>query len=132
MEELNQSVEAEAVDLSPLRLGVSFCPSDSRAPCLLAISSRVVHIDKVAEGRGLPTGEVESPKHARNVGVRGRRLLGSPFVKVRLGAEEASHLSPDPIFGCVQYDRWPKVQGGPFQKPRSVLFRELVEDCASP
>ena len=131
MKELNQSIEAEAVDLAPLGLDVSFCPSDSRAPCL-AIRSRVVQIDKVAEGRGLPTGEVVSPKHASNVGIRGSRLLGSPVVKVRLGAEEASYLSPDPIFGCTQHDRWPKVQGGPFQKPRSVLFFVLVEDCAPP
>jgi hypothetical protein len=131
MEELNQSVEAEAVDLAPLGLDVSFCPSDSRARCL-AICSRVVQIKKVTEGRGLPTGEVESPKHARNVGIRGGRLLGSPVVKVRLGAEEASYFSPDPIFGCAQHDRWPKVQGSPFQKPRSVLFRELIEDCAPP
>jgi len=67
----------------------------------IPLRSRVVQIDKVAEGRGLPTGEVESPKHARNIGIRGSQLLGSPVVKVRLGAEEASHLSPDPIFGCA-------------------------------
>ena len=54
MEELNQSVEAEAVvDLVLLGLDVSFRPSDSRAPCL-AISSRVVWVDKVAEGEEPP------------------------------------------------------------------------------
>ena len=64
----------------------------------------------------------------------GSEGVGSSVVvpSVQLRAEEASHLSPYPIFGCAQHDWWPKVQGGAFQKPRSVLFYELVEDCAPP
>jgi hypothetical protein len=92
MEELNQkSIEAEAVDLAPLGLDVSFRPSDFRA-----ISSREIRVDKVAEGWGLSNGKVDSAKHARNVGVRGSRLLGSsPVGPTQGGRGQPPQSIPD-------------------------------------
>ena len=130
VEELNQSVEPEAVDLAPLGLDVSFRPSsDSRAPCLATISSRLVRVDKVTEGRGLSTGAIESPKYTRNVGVAPRYSRRQSPTQGGRG-QASNHLSQDPFFCRAQHNRWPKVQGGPIQKPSSVLFCELVEDCA--
>ncbi len=108
MEELNQSVEPEAVDLAPLGL-----------PCLATISSRLVRVDYFPEGRGLPTGEVESPKNTRNVGVGGSRLLGSLVVKVRLRVEEAKQATI--ISVKTRFLAAPNTIGG--QKSRVALSK---------